>query len=637
MNSVLRKLAVWSLCWALLLGSAWAQSPTNFKQISLETAIELIAAETGKRFVYDAEKLKSKNITILAESSPDGQELYNLLDAILEANDLAAIDEGGAVRILPSNGIKQTAGPVVVQSGDVTQHYVTRVIPVRYIEAKTLRNSLNPLLSRHAVMIVEEGSNSLVLKDQRDSAERFVKIVRALDQPVDKFQADQIAVVQLKNSSAKDAEAMLNRVFEAQANQGKRLKVVGDPRTNSLVLIGFEDGMTQARALLKRLDQANRAQGGNMRVYPLKNANAEKVSKVLERFRPGNQPNQLQVIADVPSNSVVVFTDSGDFTAVENVIEQLDVVRAQVFIQALIMEIKLDKSLDLGVEWQAGQATTINGEDAFVTAGGVGSTGGARSFPATTTGGAAVGVLGGPITFGDQTFSSFNAFIKATQQDTEIDILSNPQILTLNNEEAEIKVGEIVPTLGATKVDPQGNQTTQIEYKEVGVGLKIAPQINADNTIELQIDQQSSNLVEGQTNNLIQQGAITTLNRALKTKVVVDDGQTIVLGGLISDEMTDVETKTPCLGDIPILGWFFKTRSSTVKKTNLLVFLTPKVVRSPEELAQVSRSAKLKLKSARQGRFRVDVTNEYKIPVVPGGPDASLKPDGITPKSLRRD
>ncbi|MDT8448202.1 MAG: secretin N-terminal domain-containing protein [bacterium] len=613
------------------------QGPTNFRQISLETAIELIASETGKRFVFDAEKIKNKKVTILAETSPTGQELYRLLDAILEANDLSAIEESGAVKIVPSSNIKQDSGRVVLEPKDPSQHYVTRVIQVRYVEAKALRNSLSPILSRHAVLVVEDSSNTMVIKDHRDSAERFAKIVEALDQPDNQFKESQLAVIELKNASAKDAESMLNRVFEQHNNRGKRLKVVGDQRTNSLVLIGFPDGIELARSLLKKLDQENKAQGGNMRVYPLKNANATQVSKVLERFRPGNQPNQLQVIADVPSNSVVVFSDSGDFTAIENVIEQLDVVRAQVFIQALIMEIKLDKSLDLGVEWQAGQATTVAGQDAFVTAGGVGSTGGARSFPATTTGGAAIGVLGGPITFGDQTFSSFNAFIKATQQDTEIDILSNPQILTLNNEEAEIKVGEIVPTLGSTKVDPQGNQTTLIEYKEVGVGLKISPQINADNTIELKIDQNSSNLVQGQTNNLNQQGAITMLNRALKTKVVVDDGQTIVLGGLISDEISDVEVKTPCLGDIPILGWFFKTRKSTVRKTNLLVFLTPKVVRSPEELAQVSRSAKLKLKSARQGRFRVDVTKEYKIPVVPGGQDPGMTPDGRTPSSLRRD
>ena len=616
---------------------AQAGASTNLRQMDLPVVIELIAKAAHKRFIYDEEKLKSKKVTVLASNSPSPQELYKMLDSILEVNDLSAVDEGGVVRILPSGGIKGDNGPIVTGPGALTQHYVTRLIIVKYIEAKTLRNSLSPLLGKDAVLVVEDGANALILKDNRESAERFATIVAALDRPEGDFANSSLEVVALENASAKDAEVMLNKVFEQNANRGKRLRVVGDTRTNSLILIGYPDGLEQARFLLKRMDQQNKAQAGNMRVYSLKNANADKVSKVLERFRSGNPPTQLQVIADIPSNSLVVFSDSGDFDAIENVVNQLDIIRAQVFIQALIMEIKLDRSLDLGVEWQAGKATTISGQDAFVTAGGVGSTGGARTFPATTTGGAAVGVLGGPITFGGQTFSSFNAFIKATQTDSSIDILSNPQLLTLNNEEAEIKVGEVVPTLSATKVDPQGNQTTSIDYKEVGVMLRISPQINSDNSIELKIDQTSSNLVQGQTNNLNQQGAITTLNRALKTKVVVNDGQTIVLGGLISDELTDVEAKTPCLGDIPILGWFFKTRTSTVRKTNLLVFLTPKVVRSEEELAQVSRSAKLKLRSAREGHFRVDVTNEYKVPVIPGEGARDLTPNGETPAGLKRD
>ena len=630
---------VFLICFTLSASSLLAGSQaTNLRQMDLPLVLEMVAKATGKRFLYDADKIKGKKITVLAPASPNKLELDKILDAILSANGFSAVEEGSMIRILPAGSIKGTSGPVIRSVKGKAQHYVTRLIFVKHIDAKTLRNSLSPILSRNAVLVVEDSSNALVLKDTRESAERFAQIIAALDQPEESFSATSLEVVPLRYASAKDAEAMLNRVFDQNANRGKRIKIVGDLRTNSLVLIGYPDSLSQARFLMKRLDQQNRTQGGNMRVYPLKNANAEKVSKVLERFRPGNQPNKMQVIADIPSNSVVVFSDSGNFNAIENVIDQLDVVRAQVFIQALIMEIKLDKSLDLGVEWQAGNLTKVSGKNALVTAGGVGSTGGARSFPAATTGGAAIGVLGGPITFGTQAFSSFNAFIKATEQDTEIDILSNPQILTLNNEKAEIKVGEIVPTLGSTKVDPQGNQTTTIDYKEVGVMLKISPQINADNTIELSIDQTSSNLVQGQVNNLNQQGAITTLNRALKTKVVVNDGQTIVLGGLISDELTDVEAKTPCLGDIPILGWFFKTRKSTVRKTNLLVFLTPKVVRSPEELAQVSRSAKLKLRSARAGRFRVDVTNEYKIPVVPGDTSQpNLTPNGETPVGLKRD
>jgi general secretion pathway protein D len=433
----------------------------------------------------------------------------------------------------------------------------------------------------------------------------------------------------LTHANAGELSVLITKIFASTIKKGARqsakIRILSDKRTNSLILIGHPISLEKIKSLIKQLDNGIETDEGNIRVYPLRNANAKKVSEVLQKIAgtlksPKKQmKGKATIIPDIPSNSLVIYADQADFPTLENVIKKLDVERAQVFIQAIIMEVSLNKSLDLGIEWQSGDLKSVGGTDAMVTIGSVGSTGRPKALASVVSNkdaaGAMIGVIGGPITFGGTQYSSFHTFIKALAKDTEIDILSNPQILTLNNEEAEIKVGEIIPTVGSTKTDANGNTTTSIDYKEVGISLKITPQVNMNNSIELKIDETSSHVIVGKSDALSNQGAITTLNRSLKTKVVIEDGQTIALGGLISDESTQEEMKTPCLGDIPILGWIFKTRSDRIRKTNLLVFLTPKVVRSKKDLALVTDKAKARMRAAQKGRFRIDVSKEFNIPV----------------------
>ncbi len=611
-----------ALAWG---GGAMAadKSRISLEDVEILQAVKVIGRATGRTFVFNAKDLKGKKITILSTEEFTSKEIMKIFETVLAVNNLTLIHEAGVDRILPVQEAKTGMPPI--SQGKQGGAFVTRVIHIRHLNVRAVRAALAPLISKTAILVQVDNANTLMLKDTKENTERFAEMVRIIDQPGGERLGPEI--VRLRYASAIETAQLISKIYETNNKNNNTLNVFSDRRTNSLILVGLPSTIAAAKGLLLKLDRESK-QGGNIRVFPLKSANAGEVAKVMEKFTRDLQAKKtaqgknisISVIADVPSNSLIIFADASDFETLEQVIGQLDIPRAQVFIQALIMEIKLDKSLDLGVEWQAGKIVN-EGKDteALVTLGGVGSTGGPKKFPATVTGGAQVGIVGGPISFGGQQFSSFNAFIRATQQDSEIDILSNPQILTLNNEEAEIKVGEVIPTLGTTKVDVQGNETTTIEYKEVGVSMKITPQINADGTVELRIEEQSSNLVEGKANALGTQGAITTLNRSLKTKVVVQDGQTIALGGLISDEKTAVELKTPCLGDIPILGWFFKTRNTTTRKTNLMIFLTPKIVRNAQELSEVSHNSKLKLRNARNNRFRIDVSKEYNIPEVNGG------------------
>ena len=602
----------------------------NFDDVEVLSIIKLMSKITGRTFIFNAKELKGKKITLLSKQKFNPKEAYQIFEAVLQINGLSTIDEGAVTRIIPTKKAKIEVTPNYSEKSSIHGGaYITRIIPVKNVNIRTLRTALQPLVSKDSVLVSVDEANILILRDTKENIERFMSIVELVDQVgTDESSSIQLELYPLQNANAHELSALVDKIFnpgKKNAADENRFRIFDDKRTNNLILVGKSNSLDKIKSLLSKLDLPISADEGNVRVFQLKNANAKKVSVTLQSVTksfasgrtktPGKQAINISIIPDTATNSLVIFADPSDFPAIENVLNKLDTARPQVFIQALIMEMKLDKSLDLGIEWQAGKLQNVpnSTQKALVTGGGVGSSGGPKSFPATSSGGEAIiGIVGGPITFGGQSFSSFNAFIKATQNDQEIDILSNPQLLTLNNEEAEIKVGEIIPTVGSTKVDTTGNVTTSIDYKEVGISLKITPQVNSDKTIELKIDQTSSNVISGKLG-AFNQGAITTLNRAIKSTVVVDDGKTIVLGGLISDEISNIEISTPCLGAIPILGWLFKTQSSTVRKTNLLIFLTPIVVRNAKELQDVSHKVQLKLENAKEGRFRIDVTKEFRI------------------------
>ncbi len=601
----------------------------NFNDVEVISFIKIIGKETGRTFVFSSKDLKNKRITLISEQTFSSDEAFRIFESVLNINHLSTLEEGKVTRIISSKEAKNATTPIF--KDDNALHagaFVTRVIPVKHLDVRTVRSNLAPLISKNALLVANENANVLILRDTKENTNRFADIVNSIDKIDHVLSSVNLDLITLSHANAVETAALLTKIFDQKAKKGTiasaKLKVVADKRTNNLVLVGHPATLEKIKELVFQLDNKIETDEGNIRVYPLKNANAKKIADVLQKIvttlksakkqQPSSTPSTI--IPDIPSNSLVIYADQAEFPTLESVIRKLDIERAQVFIQALIMEVRLNKSLELGVEWQAAGKTSSGGTDVIGSVGGVGATGRPKTLSEISSAGASgavVGIIGGPISFGGAEYSTFDAFIKAMEQDTEIDILSNPQILTLNNEEAEIKVGEIIPTVGSTSTDANGKETINIQYKEVGISLKITPQINANNAIELKIDENSSNVIEGKIG-AFDQGAITTLNRSLKTKVVVDNGQTIVLGGLISDEVTNVETKTPCLGDIPILGWLFKTRSTGTKKTNLLIFLTPQVVRNQEDLKKVSDGAKSKVNKARQGRFRIDVSNEFGIP-----------------------
>jgi len=374
------------------------------------------------------------------------------------------------------------------------------------------------------------------------------------------------------------------------------IKIVADERTNTIITLASENDTARIRQLIKLLDKDVPKGEERLRIYRLQNANAEDLSKVLMNIpskgakstKKGKTPllsKDISIVPDKATNSLIITADKDDYKVLEGVIKQLDIPRPMVYIEALIMEVNVDKGFALGVEWMGGNDFTAEGRKGAY---GGGFKGGGImpaadpntkivSFPK----GFSVGVLGEAISINGILFPSLGAVLQAYQKDKDTHILSTPQILTLDNEEAEIYVGENRPYLTTSGSGDQNYEN--YEYKDVGVTLRITPQISQERFVRLNIFQEVTKMVEDVVNNY----RPTTLKRTTKTTVTIKDKHTIVIGGLIGDDITNTIYKTPCLGDIPGLGWFFKYKSESREKRNLFIFITPHIVENPTEAKEI--------------------------------------------------
>jgi general secretion pathway protein D len=391
------------------------------------------------------------------------------------------------------------------------------------------------------------------------------------------------------------------------------ITVVPDERTNALIILASEDAMAKIRELINLLDKETPRGEGDIHVYYLQNADAEALSKVLMAIptaqgkgggpAKGTAPiisKEVQIVADKATNSLVITADKADYIVLEDVIKKLDITRRMVYIEALIMEVSLRKNFELGVQWEAlDQIGTQDGRKIY---------GFGASVPPTpiSTGtipsGFSLGVLGDTITIGGIDFPNLAAVIRFLQSDSDVHILSTPQILTTDNEEAQIVVAQNRPflTRAETTGDVTGRVFSSFEFRDVGVTLNITPQINQERFVRLKISQELSQVVNEQ-----EVGLPTTLKRTAKTTVIVKDQSTVVIGGLIDKTLNQNEYRVPCLANIPGLGWFFKSLSKSDDRTNLFIFLTPHIVENSQEATEVYEQKKDQIDKIREGVIKM--------------------------------
>lgn len=567
----------------------------NFVNADIQEVIRAISQISKKNFLVDP---RVKGTINIVSATPVSPELgYDILLSALRLQGYAAVESNGVTQIIPEADAKMHVDSLAHGHGD---KLITRVFILKNESASQLVNVVRPLVAPNNVVVAYPASNALVVTDYASSIRRIEKLIDSIDQP----NADAPLVIPVKHASAVDLANIINKLMpEAAApatggDDNQRFVLIADSRTNGLLLRSDNPGrIARVRELVAKLDSAANVPG-NIHVVPLKNTDAAKLAQTLRAVMSGDtsaipQGTAAQaansapsgggmIQADTASNTLIVTASEPVYNNIRAVIERLDVRRPQIFVEALIVEVTADKAAEFGVQWQ--NLTGINKSGTNIIGGtNFGSTSNIKGASANITSvgeGLNIGVVNGTTTIpGVGTVLNLGMLAKALESDSNANILSSPNLMTLDNEEARIVIGQNVPFVTGSYAQTGSSTTASpfqtIERKDVGLTLKIKPQIMQGGTVKLQIYQEVSNVL---ASSLKDTAGPTTNKRSIESNIMVDDNQIVVLGGLIQDSVTDVQSKTPLLGDIPLLGNLFRYETRQHTKTNLMVFIRPYVM-----------------------------------------------------------
>jgi general secretion pathway protein D len=621
----------------LLVGLAQAQPQAqqgrlytaNYREADIRQVADQVQQVIGRPIIIDP-RVRAQ-VTVLSNAPMTREGFYRLFLSMLEVHGFAALDSGDAIEIVPDANAR-------FGSGD---DYVTQAVVLDNIGAAQLVPILRPLLPQSAHLAAHPTSNALIIADRPQNIGRILSLVRRMDQA----STGDIEVVSLENASADEVQRTLSALNQASQAQGGAppVQVIADVRTNSILLSGPSSTRLRYRALIAHLDTPT-AQGGNTQVRYLNYADAEDLATKLQaQFggsgggarAPGPAPAEGAGAGPANSGPVTIWADAGTNALVINapervrqdmmaVINQIDIPRLQVQVDAIIVEVTESKAAQLGVTWLLNGAdsdkalgvtnfSSTTGSITQLATAGSGTTPSASSIPQGIS--AAIGRIrdGG---------TSWAALLTALRGDADTNVVSTPQIVTLDNEEAQIEVGQEVPFVtgqftnaGSANVGTV-NPFQTIQRQKVGTRLKITPQINEGSGVKLKLEQETSSISAGAT------GAVdlVTNNRTITTSVFVNDGDVLVLGGLIDDQMRNNEQRVPGLGRIPGLGWLFRARKTERIKTNLMVFIRPTILRDEKD-AQFQTNAKYRFIQDLQRQM-----NESKAPLLRSGERPSVPP-----------
>ena len=553
----------------------------NYREADIRQIAEAVSEVTGRNFILDP-RVNAK-VTMLSATPMTPDAFYQTFLSILQVYGFVAVDTGDIVRIVPDANARQFPDAERGRGDE----FITRVLQLENTGAAQLVAILRPLIPQYGHLGAHPQSNILIISDRAANVARMERIIARIDRAAE----EDIEVIPLQHASAGDLANMLRTLVQntqAAAGGTPMPQLLADTRTNSLLLSGPSSGRLRMRALIAHLDTPVEA-GGDTQVRYLAYADAEDLAgRLQQRFAEGTRTEdatrEVSIWADQQTNALVVTAPPGDMRAVMSIVDRLDIRRAQVLVEAIIVEVSSDKAAELGVTWAidgSGDSNAVGVTNFPGTGAGVVQLGGALAGDIPNLGAIPSGVTIGVGRI-SRSGTSFAAILSALQGDANTNIISTPSIVTLDNEEAEIKVGQRVPFLtgqfstvgtggGAQPVNPF--QTIQRE--DVGTLLKITPQINRADSVILRIRQEISSISAG-TGGAVD---LITNNREISTSVIVEDGDILVLGGLIDDTLRESEQRVPVLGSIPILGHLFRSRSTQKVKTNLMVFIRPRIMR----------------------------------------------------------
>ncbi len=668
--------ALFALCLALMAPVHAEPVTLNFQDADIRAVIGAVSEITGKNFIVDP-RVNAK-ITIISKHPMEKDEVYQVFLSVLEVHGFATVPSGKVIKIVPDALAKYGTIPTATdESPGRGDEIITRVIEVEHVQAAQLVPIIRPLASPQGHMAAFSQNNTLIISDRAGNTERLVKIIRRIDQP----SSDEVEIIPIQNASA----AELVRILTTLEQQSKRsdpaarqITMLADERTNSILVSGGANERLRLRATISHLDTPIDEGEGNIHVVYLRYAKASDLAAVLtgvgKTAKAGRAPGAaliaagvqqpmdfgsqarglpqpvapvpgdgaaattaLSIQADESTNALVITATPEQFRALQSVIRQLDVRRAQVLVEALIAEVSSDKATDLGVQWLFNDNDNLAGTvGAAIIIPPPSPLSGLNITPPSPLSGLTLGFFSG---------TTLRALISAISKDTNTNVLSTPTLVTLDNQEAEITVGQNVPFITGTFTPATGTGDTTrnpfqtIERRDVGVKLKIKPQINEGDAVRLDIEQEVSNVTRTAVTGA---SDLVTNKRSIKTSVLVDDGKIVVLGGLVTDDLNESVEKVPGLGDIPFLGKLFSTTRTKIVKTNLMIFLQPTILRDAGDANRLASGKYnyIRAKQLESAQDGVDLMPLQKAPVLPpmehllpeapaqSQPDKPATPDG---------
>ncbi len=677
----------------------------DFADAELAQVIETIARATNRNFIYD-DRVRGR-VTIVSPQPIPIEQAYAVFESVLQVKGFTTVTTpGGAIKVVPVREAKESSIETVQSSSRPPNRdrYVTRLIPLNYIDADSIVNTLKPLVSKDAAMAAYAPTNTVILTESASNIRRLIAILESID--VETYK-EELAVIAIEHADAATLADQVSEIYGAEVTESglntrraarrrtsnpndpnapaankPPVRILTDERTNSLLVLAPRAQLEEVRRLVAKLDVPVQG-GGRIHVYYLNNANAEDLAETLAGLvgggggRSATTPGSsaiganglggaqgaqairaavtgleggISLSADPATNSLIIQASQEGFNTLAQVIEKLDVERPQVSVEARIMELTVNNNEGIGF---SGLLQVINGDTNFLIA------------SATSAAGASVGVppvlpltdagpLLGRVARDSRDANSGNGsvidnIINLSASNGDINIVSAPHILTSDNEQAEIRVGDNIPIISSRVESAAGissgtnlASSVNVERQDIGVTLRVTPQITEGDSLRLEIFQEITEINAGLSTSKGGVGnpedvGVALSNRRVENTVVVRDGETVVIGGLLADTVDKTVTKVPWLGDIPILGWLFKSTSDSVRKTNLLVFLTPRIVRTPLDLENDSirrreefrdhsgRALELSDRDLEVEAERVAMAEEQGLPYIPDDNDHPIR------------
>jgi len=611
----------------------------NFNDVDISTMVKFISDLTGKNFIMD-DRVKGK-ISVFSPAKLTTDEAFNVFTSVLELKGFTVLQAGRVYKIIPTAMARQSDMRILTdrERGPVNDSYVARIITLENISAQEAVSFLQPVISKDGYISAFGPGNMLLLVDSAMNTNKVLNILQLIDGEQPRQGPE---LVFLKNAAADTVAGIVRdwiggkttprptggqAAASASAGAGVGVLVVPDTRLNALIIFGNDKDKDDIKQLIAMLDVVPPTSSSKVNVYYLENADATEVAKVLDGVvrgsaaqptpqgqgtAPGQQSpfegGRITITPDKATNSLVIMASPMDYQNLLQVIQGLDRRRRQVFVQAVIAEISLNKLKELGLQWgmvgaaSDGQYASVVGQyDPQQIVSTL-----LQSFTGTGN------VISSLVTDNLGTPANFAAVLRALETNGAVNVLSTPNILTSDNKEAEIFVGENVPFRGNVTISNTTTPSFQsIERKDTGISLKITPQISEGEYVKLDLYQEISAVSPTTTTGAAD---LITTKRSAKTSVVVKDKDTVVIGGLIQDRELENISKMPLLGDIPLLGWLFKFKSKSREKTNLMIVLTPRIIRNAEEMATVTNQQKDTFSEAIKADEPFSVRKELKLP-----------------------